>query len=149
MIKGRLGYNCANNRYGLLNSSDLWEFEGLSCGTYMEVKINSEYIPTKIEMDVAGKWNLFGTGLSGKDLEGKFVVIPEIDWNEVEYIEFKKFNDKKECIETVKARCDSHIIEDDYIILNNLVVYGYGKYPNYKIKRNDLKNSPWRVVLQG
>ena len=27
MIEGRLGYNCNNNRYGLL-VSDLWECEG-------------------------------------------------------------------------------------------------------------------------
>ena len=31
MITGRLGYNSANDRYGLL-VSDLWEHDGFHCG---------------------------------------------------------------------------------------------------------------------
>ena len=49
MSEGRLGYNCNNNRYGLL-VSDLWEYEGFHCGDSLEVKVDDKWIHTRIEM---------------------------------------------------------------------------------------------------
>lgn len=67
--EGRLGYNGKNKRYGLL-ISDLWEKDGFHCGNHMEVCLNGEWIPTRIEMDSKEQWYLTGTDKAGTELEG-------------------------------------------------------------------------------
>ena len=67
MITGRLGYNSDNDRYGLL-VSDLWEHIGFHCGETLEVMVDRKWIPTRMEMNMAGEWYLVGTPYSG-DLE--------------------------------------------------------------------------------
>ena len=42
MITGRLGYNSANDRYGLL-VSDLWEHDGFHCGEVLEVMVDDNW----------------------------------------------------------------------------------------------------------
>lgn len=49
MITGRLGYNSANDRYGLL-VSDLWEQEGFHCGEVLEVMVDDKWQKTRMEM---------------------------------------------------------------------------------------------------
>ena len=66
MIAGRLGYNANNDRYGLL-VSDLWENDGFHCGEHLEVEIDGEWVPTRMEM-TGGKWYLVDTPYIG-DLE--------------------------------------------------------------------------------
>ena len=66
-IEGRLGYNQENDRYGLL-VSDLWEHPGFHCGECMEVLVDGEWVPTRIEMDYSGLWYLVDTPYKG-DLE--------------------------------------------------------------------------------
>ena len=56
---GRLGYNERNKRYGIL-VSDLWEIDGLHCGQSLEVKMNGEWIETRMEMKCGGIWYLVG-----------------------------------------------------------------------------------------
>ena len=71
MKEGILGYNYENNRFGLL-ISDLWEHDGLHCGDVLEVKINDQWIKTRIEMDWQdgkGTWYLVNTPYRGMDLE--------------------------------------------------------------------------------
>ncbi len=51
MITGRLGYNSANDRYGLL-VSDLWEHDGFHCGEGMEVMIDGKWQKTRMEMGI-------------------------------------------------------------------------------------------------
>lgn len=71
---GWLGYNNNNDRYGILNKMDLWEDDGLHCGECLDVVIDGEIVPTRIEMK--GKtWYLVDTGLEGEELEGIKVVI--------------------------------------------------------------------------
>lgn len=41
-IEGRLGYNCENDRYGLL-VSDIWENNGFHCGECLQVKIDENF----------------------------------------------------------------------------------------------------------
>lgn len=70
-IEGRLGYNGANNRYGLL-VSDLWEHEGFHCGEPVQVRIDGEWVDSRFEMSWesgVGEWYLVGTDISGKDIE--------------------------------------------------------------------------------
>lgn len=67
-IQGRLGYNSQNDRYGLL-ICDLWEKEGFHCGEMLEVKINDEWVQTRMEMSIDREWYLVGTSYSGDDLE--------------------------------------------------------------------------------
>lgn len=70
-IEGRLGYNSANDRYGLL-VSDLWEDEGFHCGECLQVQINGEWKDTSMEMDWStgrGIWYLTGTDIMGDELE--------------------------------------------------------------------------------
>lgn len=70
MITGRLGYNRDNDRYGLL-VSDLWKIEGFYCGQSLEVCVDDEWVPTRMEMDWnsdGGNWYLPGTPYYG-DLE--------------------------------------------------------------------------------
>ena len=72
---GRLGYNGHNDRYGILNRMDLWEDEGLHCGTGLDIVIDDEIIHTRIEMKGKNTWYLVDTGLEGEELEGIKVVI--------------------------------------------------------------------------
>ena len=67
MITGRLGYNCANDRYGLL-VSDLWEHDGFHCGECLEIMIDGKWQKTRMEMAVDCQWYLVGTPFYG-DLE--------------------------------------------------------------------------------
>ena len=68
MIKGKLGYNPENDRYGIL-SMDLWEDDGLSCGETFEILIDGEWIADRIEMLFGGEWYLVYRKLKGSDLE--------------------------------------------------------------------------------
>ena len=70
MIEGRLGYNRANDRYGVL-ISDLWENDGLHCGQCLDVLVDNKWIPSRIEMAWTkdeDSWYLVGTPYRG-DLE--------------------------------------------------------------------------------
>ena len=49
MIIGRLGYNSANDRYGLL-VSDLWEYDGFHCGEVLEVMVDDKWQKNRMEM---------------------------------------------------------------------------------------------------
>ena len=80
MIKGILGYNSKNDRYGLL-VMDLWEIEGFHCGDTLEVwdSVTEHWTPTRMEMHCQtpkfpqkhnNSWYLVGTPYSGADLEG-------------------------------------------------------------------------------
>lgn len=51
-VTGRLGYNCENDRYGLL-ISDLWEHEGFHCGETLEVLVDNQWVHTRFEMSIA------------------------------------------------------------------------------------------------
>lgn len=78
-----LGYNDRNDRYGLLRG-DLWYRDGLTCGARMEVLIDGEWIPTRLEFHGSHKilntvfcgsayreqgWYLIGTPYHGDLLE--------------------------------------------------------------------------------
>ena len=82
MIKGILGYNSQNDRYGLL-VMDLWEIEGFHCGQNLEVWDSEakKWIPTRMEMHYQPSafqfpkqrndgWYLVDTPYSGTALEG-------------------------------------------------------------------------------
>ena len=65
MKQGRLGYNIENNRYGLL-ISDLWEHDGFHCGELLEVLVDDQWVPTRMEFDHSGnEWYLVGTPYRG------------------------------------------------------------------------------------
>lgn len=66
-IRGRLGYNSQNKRYGLL-VSDLWEHEGFHCGEGLEVLVGDEWVQTRMEMSIDREWYLVDTPYHG-DLE--------------------------------------------------------------------------------
>ena len=69
MVKGRLGYNQQNDRYGIL-SMDLWENDGLHCGETLEVKINDEWKADRIEYSHKNQeWYLVHSKIKGDDLE--------------------------------------------------------------------------------
>lgn len=68
MKKGILAYNPENNRYGLLRS-DLWEIEGFHCGETLDVQIDGEWLPTRMEMNIEGEWYLVGTPYRGEALQ--------------------------------------------------------------------------------
>ena len=72
MKQGRMGYNRENNRYGLL-ICDLWENDGFHCGKTMEVLIDEEWKPTRIEMSIDREWYLVDTPFVGEDLEGLII----------------------------------------------------------------------------
>ena len=86
MIKGILGYNNQNDRYGLL-VMDLWEIEGFHCGQTLEVwdSDKEQWIPTRMEMHYQAPsfpkkrdgWYLVDTSYSGTALEGLTVRINE------------------------------------------------------------------------
>ena len=63
-VTGRLGYNSDNNRYGLL-VSDLWEDEGFHCGETLEVMVEDEWVPTRMEMGIDREWYLVDTPYYG------------------------------------------------------------------------------------
>jgi hypothetical protein len=67
MKQGRLGYNSANDRYGLL-ISDLWEHDGFHCGEGLEVMVDGAWVQTRMEMTSDRQWYLVGTPYKG-DLE--------------------------------------------------------------------------------
>lgn len=72
ILEGRMGYNPANKRYGLL-ISDLWVIDGLQCGTPLDYwdMDTEKWIHTRIEMVwPAQEYYLVDTELQGKDLEG-------------------------------------------------------------------------------
>ena len=64
MITGRLGYNSANDRYGLL-VSDLWEHDGFHCGEVLEVMVDDKWQKTRMEMGIDRQWYLVGTPYYG------------------------------------------------------------------------------------
>jgi len=66
MIKGRLGYNSENDRYGVL-LMDLWEDEGLHCGETLEILLDGKWQSDRIEFD--SEWYLVYSKLRGSDLE--------------------------------------------------------------------------------
>ena len=66
-LQGRLGYNADNDRYGLL-VSDLWEHDGFRCGEGLQVKVNDEWVDTRMELGPDG-WYLVDTPYRGDDLE--------------------------------------------------------------------------------
>lgn len=65
---GKLGYNFESDRYGILNSSDLWADEGLHCGEVVEIFINDKWVKDRIEMTWDKKWYLVHNKL--QELEG-------------------------------------------------------------------------------
>lgn len=81
-IEGRLGYNCENDRYGLL-VSDLWEDNGFHCGECLQVQIDGEWVDTSMEMDWStgrGVWYLTGTDIRGEDIEYTRARIQKEEW---------------------------------------------------------------------
>ena len=74
-MEGYLGYNGANDRYGLLNR-DLWEIEGFHCGECYDVFIDGEWVPTRIEYSHKYRvWYLVGTKLIGDLMEHKRILV--------------------------------------------------------------------------
>ncbi|MGL4910820.1 MAG: DUF5348 domain-containing protein [Romboutsia sp.] len=67
---GKLGYNCENDRFGILNSMDLWETEGLHCGECLEVCIGDSWVEDRLEMTWEGTWYLNDSKIKGMALEG-------------------------------------------------------------------------------
>ncbi len=59
MAIGRLGYNSATGRYGLL-VSDLWQDMGFHCGECLEVMVDDKWMATRMEMSAEQKWYLLG-----------------------------------------------------------------------------------------
>ena len=68
MVKGKLGYNSENGRYGIL-TMDLWEDNGLHCGETLEIFLDGKWQSDRIEMGVDGEWYLVYSKLRGSDLE--------------------------------------------------------------------------------
>lgn len=69
-MEGRLGYREEYERYGFL-VSDLWDdgkyfcWDGIHCGDCMEVLIDGEWVPTRMEMGRDGEWYLVDTPFHG------------------------------------------------------------------------------------
>jgi hypothetical protein len=63
-VQGRLGYNCQNDRYGLL-CGDLWENDGFHCGECFEVLVDDTWVNTRIEMSFENQWYLVDTPYYG------------------------------------------------------------------------------------
>lgn len=68
MTIGRLGYNLITERFGVL-VMDLWEKDGLHCGTCLEVYVDGEWVHDRLEMS-GRKYYLVNTRLTDGDLEG-------------------------------------------------------------------------------
>jgi hypothetical protein len=66
--EGRLSYNHKTKRYSFL-LSDLWE-KDFHCGNHLQVLLDGEWVPTRIEMDIHEKWYLVGVNKTGRELEG-------------------------------------------------------------------------------
>lgn len=69
---GFLAYNYKNDRYGILNNMDLWEDDGLHCGTGFEVWDNKTetWIADRLEMrHNPNEWYLVESKLKGDELE--------------------------------------------------------------------------------
>lgn len=58
-IEGTLGYNLLTGRYGLL-VTDLFE-KDFHCGDVLQIKVDDEWIDTRMEMTADEKWYLVGT----------------------------------------------------------------------------------------
>lgn len=67
MKTGRLSYNSATQRYGIL-IFDLWENDGLHCGQTLDVFVNGEWINDRLEI-THDKWYLVHSRLAGCELE--------------------------------------------------------------------------------
>lgn len=68
MTEGRLSYNSEQDRYGLL-VADLWHHPGLHCGETLEIWMDGEWVPTRMEMDVSGLWYLVNTPFISEGIE--------------------------------------------------------------------------------
>lgn len=70
-ICGRLGYNNANDRYGLL-INDIWEDDGFHCGEGLQVHVNDEWVDTRFKMawtENGNEWYLVGIPYRGDAIE--------------------------------------------------------------------------------
>lgn len=67
-MEGFLEYNAAEQRYGVIDSLDLWA-RLLHCGDRLEVLQNGNWIITTIELE-SDRWYLTGTNLAGDQLRG-------------------------------------------------------------------------------
>ena len=65
----KLAYNDETKRYGVINSMDLWENEGLHCGQCLKVLINGEWVEDRLEMTWDSKWYLVKSKLKEAQLE--------------------------------------------------------------------------------
>jgi len=54
ILRGRLGFNSSNKRYGLL-IADLWEDTGFHCGECMEVFVDDDWVQTRMEFSWNGR----------------------------------------------------------------------------------------------
>ncbi|WP_294361014.1 DUF5348 domain-containing protein [uncultured Clostridium sp.] len=77
MRMGYLYFNEDTDRFGIINSSDLWENEGLHCGEVLEVLINDEWIQDRIEMTWDEEYYLVNSKLKGNELNFVKVNIKE------------------------------------------------------------------------
>ena len=65
----KLAYNDETKRFGVINSMDLWENEGLHCGQCLKVLINGEWVEDRLEMTWDSQWYLVKSKLKGEQLE--------------------------------------------------------------------------------
>lgn len=67
---GRLSYNYGNDRFGIIDSMDLWADDGIHCGECLEILVNDKWQNDRIEMDRQGNWYFVECGLKGDEIEG-------------------------------------------------------------------------------
>lgn len=67
---GKLSYNSENERFGVLDSLDLWKDNGLHCGQTFDVLIDNQWVHDRIEMHSDKTWYLVESKLQGEQLEG-------------------------------------------------------------------------------
>ena len=65
----KLAYNDETKRFGVINSMDLWENEGLHCGQCLKVFINGEWVEDRLEMTWNSQWYLVKSKLKEEQLE--------------------------------------------------------------------------------
>ena len=65
----KLSFNDETKRFGVINSMDLWENEGLHCGQCLKVLINGEWVEDRLEMTWDSKWYLVKSKLKEEKLE--------------------------------------------------------------------------------
>ena len=65
----KLAYNDETKRFGVINSMDLWENEGLHCGQCLKVLINGEWVEDRLEMTWNSQWYLVKSKLKEEQLE--------------------------------------------------------------------------------